>query len=274
MRAASKTALLVAAYRARASARTPAICNDPYAAALAGAEGESFAQRYDQVFAHMELWMAVRTAYLDAVVRAYEDRGFAQVALLGAGLDTRAARLARPGVRFFEVDTAESQADKRRRLAALPDYPQDAANYVACDFERDDFLERLQAAGLRLAEPALFLWEGVTYYLSEPAVRATAHRIATGCDRKSVLAFDYVSRKLIEGLRDEQARVREAVADLGEPFRFGVNDPLPLLYEEGFCQVRTVSFAEACLSLTGRYDRAHEFRFQHFALCGRTPELP
>lgn len=57
---------------------------------------------------------------------------------------------------------------------------------------------------------------------------------------------------------------------LGERIVFGTNDPLPMLYEEGFRHVRSVSFDEACLSLTGTYDRAREFRFQRIVLASRT----
>ena len=47
-------------------------------------------------------------------------QGFGQVVILGAGLDARAARLARGGVRFFEVDTAASQATKRPPAVSCP----------------------------------------------------------------------------------------------------------------------------------------------------------
>src|SRR5437867_6874166 len=103
----------MAAYRARASRREPALCHDPWAAALAGADGQALAERLDAGFPHMELWTAVRTAYLDRQVAEFTgEAGMRQVVLLGAGLDTRAARLARPGVTWFEVDQPASQADK------------------------------------------------------------------------------------------------------------------------------------------------------------------
>jgi methyltransferase (TIGR00027 family) len=218
----------------------------------------------------MELWIAVRTAFLDDEVRKTTAP---QVVILGAGLDTRAARLARPGLRCFEVDRPDTQADKRARLSALAGYPTFAATYVGCDFEQDDFLERLQAAGFAAGEPALVLWEGVTYYLSEPAVRATLRRVAHGCHPDTTLVFDSIQRRLIDAQRitDEQRQMLDHLDALGEPFRFGINDLVPLLYEEGFRHVRTVSFDEACLSLTGSYARERQFRFQRFTLASRRP---
>ena len=52
----------------------------------------------------MELWLALRVAYLDRLVATAVDRLSArQIVLLGAGYDTRAARLPRTGVEFYEV---------------------------------------------------------------------------------------------------------------------------------------------------------------------------
>jgi len=83
-----------------------------------------------------------------------------------------------------------------------------------------------------------------------------------------------VTKKLVEGQRDEQKRIRALVGDLGEPFHFGINDLLPLAFGAGFRSVRTVSFDQACLSLTGTYDRNRAFRFQMFGLVSRTPQDP
>src|SRR5207237_464362 len=63
-RSASRTALFMTAYRARASARPNALCSDPWAAALAGEEGFELARRYDEIYPPMELWTAVRTAFI------------------------------------------------------------------------------------------------------------------------------------------------------------------------------------------------------------------
>ncbi len=172
-RSASRTALMVAAYRARASERPDALISDPWARALAGAEGEEIAAGVDRFLHDRELWVALRTAWLDDQVRRFTGptHGYTQVVVLGAGLDTRAARLAAPGVRFFEVDHPASQREKLERLGKLPGYPVEAATYVECDFEHHDFLERLGAAGFDPTRPSVVTWEGVTMYLNENAIR-------------------------------------------------------------------------------------------------------
>ncbi|MGO8996024.1 MAG: class I SAM-dependent methyltransferase [Polyangiaceae bacterium] len=272
----SRTALMVAAYRGRATAKEHPVCDDPWAAGLAGEEGYEVARRYDEAFGYMELWIALRTAFFDERVRrlTLPSGGIAQVVLLGAGFDTRAARLAREGVRFFEVDREETQAVKLARLAKLAGYPVQNATYVTCDFERQDFLERLAGSGYRIDAPALFLWEGVTAYLTEPAVRATLRRIAEGAEPGSVVVFDHLRRRIVSGdvpdPKDEQSRA--FVANLGEPLRFGVDYPLPLLYEEGFRRVRMLTFDELALDMTGTYERARAFRFQGIVVASRGAE--
>jgi methyltransferase (TIGR00027 family) len=278
---ASKTAALVAAYRGRASARSDRICDDPWAAELAGEDGRDFARRLDEGFPHGELWLAVRTAFIDAAIRRLtreDPSGTAdppparQVVILGAGLDTRAARLSRAGIRYFEVDRSESQDDKLRKLADIEGYPKDAATYVPCNFEHQDFLDRLIVAGFVPDEPSVIVWEGVTYYLGEDTVRSTMRRIAEGCHPRTVVIFDYVQKKLISAdLKDEKdLATRDVVNDFGEPLRWGIDDVLPLLYAEGFRHVRVTSFDEACLSLTGTYERERKFRFQHLCMASRT----
>lgn len=247
MSEASRTATMVAAYRARATATVDgkdAICNDPWAARLAGEDGFAIARSYDEVYRHMELWTAVRTAFIDARVRAALDEGVRQVVVLGAGLDTRSARLARQGVRFFEVDRPATQKEKLERLATLGDYPVASATYVTCDFESQDFLERLASHGFSAERPAFFVWEGVTPYLTEGAVRATLRRIAAGSHPSSTVVFDHVRRKIVQGeaKNPKDVESRSFVESLGEPLRFGIDYPLPFLYEEGFRRIRALTF--------------------------------
>lgn len=267
--AASKTALMVCAYRARASRWPAPLISDPWAEGIAGGEGHDLAKRCDLVFPPMELWLALRVAFLDRLVDLATDRlGMRQIVVLGAGYDTRAARLPRAGVRYFEVDHPATQAAKRERLAALGGYPIDAATYVACDFEREDPIEQLTAAGLDAGEPALVIWEGVVPYLTEGAVRATASRLSAGLAARSLVAFDFLGKRfaVAQEISAADLSARAYVGDLGEPIRFGTDDALPLLYECGFRWVRIHDFNELALELLGDYQRERAFRFQRIAL--------
>jgi len=260
---------MVCAYRARASRWDKPLFVDPWAEQIAGDDGEEIAKRLDQRFPPMELWLALRVAYLDRLVGlAVDQLSIRQIVILGAGYDTRAARLPRAGVTYFEVDHPATQAAKRERLARLDRYPIDAARYVTCNFEREDPIERLVASGFMTRDPALVLWEGVVPYLTEPAVRATATRLATGLDPRSVVAFDFLGKRFALGqsLSQKDHDTREYVHALGEPIRFGTDDILPLLVDCGFRWVRSLDFNELALEMLGDYQRDRQFRFQHLAL--------
>lgn len=260
---------MVCAYRARASRWQKPLFVDPWAEAIAGADGHEIARMLDARFPPMETWLALRVAYLDRLVGTAVDRlSIRQIVILGAGYDTRAARLPRAGVSFFEVDHPATQAAKRAQLGTLPGYPVDAARYVTCNFEREDPIERLAATGFDTREPALVIWEGVVPYLTEGAIRATASRLASGLDPRSLVAFDFVGKKLAsgKGLDDKDLKTRDYVGELGEPIRYGSDDILPLLYDCGFRWVRSLDFNELALEMLGDYQRDRMFRFQHLAL--------
>ncbi len=158
---------------------------------------------------HMRASLAARTAFFDGQVTAAIAAGTRQVVILGAGYDDRALRFGSPGVRFFEIDHPDTQADKRARLAAIlaedaalvpgsaapadrsadgPPRPGQGADepprpgqgaaalprpaapvLAAADFARDDVARVLARAGHDPALPTLFLGEGLLVYLDQPS---------------------------------------------------------------------------------------------------------
>ena len=267
----SKSAFLVAGYRARATACGQSICHDPWARSLAGDIGRELSEQYDQVMPDTELWISLRTRHIDDCVRAAVASGIRQIVVMGAGFDTRAARMAQEGVRFFEVDRPASQAAKRRGLAELAGYPADAATYVACDFQKDDFVELLEEAGIERDQPACFVLEGLVYYLQEDEVRQTLRKIASSFASSSWVVFDYFDRDLsVESssaeVRFNNVAVVEFLSEVGEEVTFGVEDPRPMLADCGFRFSRTVSFAKLALRHTGEYDNVMGFHRQWIAI--------
>lgn len=146
------------------------------------------------------LWvnLACRKRYIDEKLdEALSD--IDAVVVLGAGLDTRAYHLGRrTGIPVFEVDLpvniARKEAVVRRALGAIPP----SVRLVPVDFERDDLAAELAKAGYHTDDRTFFIWEGVTQYLTEEAVRATlgALQIAPADSR---LVFTYVRRDFIDG---------------------------------------------------------------------------
>ncbi|OBF15721.1 SAM-dependent methyltransferase [Mycobacterium sp. ACS4331] len=124
---------------------------------------------------------------------------FDTVVILGAGLDTRAYRIARhSGMPVFEVDqpinVERKAAVVTRALGQVPD----SVRLVPADFERDDLLETLRTHGYDPALRTFFVWEGVTQYLSPQAVRATLDGLR-GAARGSQLIFTYIRQDFIDG---------------------------------------------------------------------------
>ncbi|MFO0744134.1 MAG: class I SAM-dependent methyltransferase [Myxococcota bacterium] len=117
--------------------------------------------------------LILRTQAIDAEVERAVAAGVRQLVILGAGLDTRAHRLASLGeVRVFEVDHPSTQGHKREHARALPRTAAELV-YVPVCFERETIAEPLALAGHDARAPTLWLWEGVVMYLTDAALRAT-----------------------------------------------------------------------------------------------------
>jgi methyltransferase (TIGR00027 family) len=159
-----------------------------------------------------------RTLFIDDVVRAAVRRGVRQCVLLGAGFDCRAHRLPELSqVHVFEVDRKETQRLKQSRV------PPAGVRYVPVDFLRDDSFALLGQAGWDQKQPTLFVWEGVTNYLREEAVRQVLREVAR-CGRGSSIVFTYVHRGAIDGsvAFPGAETIRAAVRAMSEPWTFGL----------------------------------------------------
>lgn len=169
---------------------------------------------------------AVRASYFDALL-AHELEWVRQLVILGAGFDTRCYALTpQQRVRAFEVDMPETQALKRELLQRTG---VDASHvtFVSADFERDDWLERLEAAGFSRAEPAVIVWEGVTMYLERAAIERSLRTVAS-LARGTTIAFDFFSSEVLQRNTLYLRYARAATRKLGEPLRFGIDATPPL----------------------------------------------
>jgi methyltransferase (TIGR00027 family) len=142
------------------------------------------------------IWGAIacRKRYIDEqVVRALEG-GIECVVLLGSGLDTRAHRLVAPaGASAFEVDFPANLQRKRRRLGL-----QDLVIPVPVDFDTEELGSALAACGYRPEQRCLFVWEGVTQYLTQDGFDRTFGFLARAAPG-SRLAFTYIRQDFVDG---------------------------------------------------------------------------
>lgn len=162
-------------------------------------------------------FLAARTQFFDDVVTGAADDGVRQVVIVGAGYDSRARRLARPSLGFFEVDHPATQAHKRRMAPA-----HDAA-YIPVDLASDSVSEALDTAGLDTAQPTVFVVEGLTMYLDETQVEGVFGELAKLAPTGSQLAANFTGRGggAVSPLSRIAARaIRTAWRVRGEPTRY------------------------------------------------------
>jgi methyltransferase (TIGR00027 family) len=224
----SRTALAAAAYRAfHQLLEGGRLFADPLALPILGADAQLVEDRArtdaQALEAHrgMRLFVAVRSAIAEARLKAaIEDRGVGQLVVLGAGLDTFAYRNPFEGrLKVFEVDHPATQAWKRRRLAEVGIAVPPSLTFTPVDFETDNLLAALEAAGFDPAKRTVFIWLGVVPYLTKEAVSATLTLIA-GMPGGAEVIFDYSDppETLSGQARTAHLERAERVASVGEPF--------------------------------------------------------
>jgi methyltransferase (TIGR00027 family) len=197
--------------------------------------------------------------------------GNEQVVILGAGFDCRAYRLGTlRGVTVFEVDHPATLATKvgvlRGALGKIPE----AIRFVEIDFNRESLPEVLARAGFQASRGTVFLWEGVTNYLTAEAVDSVLRFVAS-CGRGSRIIFTYVDGGVLdESVNFEGAeRLLKDVERLGEPWTFGIVPGELAEFLEGrglwlerdcsACEYRAECFGEAAGRMKG-------YEFYHVAV--------
>ena len=150
----------------------------------------------------MRAAIVARARYVEELVA---ERGVAQYALLGAGLDTYAQRHAGNAVRVFEIDRPGTQAWKRRRLVELG-LP--APTFVPVDFEAGQaWWPQLLAAGFDATRPSVVASTGVSMYLTHEANVATLRAVAAAVAPGSTFAMTFmIPRDLVPDPEERQIR--------------------------------------------------------------------
>ncbi|HEY9265378.1 MAG TPA: SAM-dependent methyltransferase [Mycobacterium sp.] len=221
MKAVADTAVLVAAIRARESARDDHLFTDPFAQRLAGETGaQMLARMVAEVGDQSTTQIVVRTRFWDeALLRA--TAALNQVVIVAAGLDARAYRLAWPaGTTLFELDQPHVMAAKAELLTA--DEPRCRRVALGVDLA-EDWPDALRSAGFDPGAPSVWLIEGLLQYLEEAAVRKLFTRIDALAVPGSVLLYDVVGAALLNA--PFMAGLRKSMAEQGSPWLFATDAP-------------------------------------------------
>lgn len=138
-------------------------------------------------------YFIARTAYLDQVVAGALQENIPQIVFLGAGYDTRSYRLREliRDTKIFEVDIISTQQRKKQLLETARISIPEQLTFISINFEKDDFSEVFAKAGFNRNHKTLFIWEGVTYYLTPEAVDSTLDFVKNNSPAGSIICFDY-----------------------------------------------------------------------------------
>jgi methyltransferase (TIGR00027 family) len=193
------------------------------------------------------------------------------VVVLGAGMDTKAYRLARRSdVTVFEVDLPVNIERKKAAVKSAIGGVPASVRLVPLDFERDDLIGELTGQGYRPDARTFFIWEGVTQYLTEDAVRATLAALQ-GAAAGSRLMFTYVRKDFIDGVNMYDAAILyKRFRQRQQVWRFGL-DPEAVsgfVAQYGWRLVEQAGpdyFLEHYIRPTGRNLRASQLEWSVYA---------
>lgn len=223
----SGTAFVTAGFRMWGQAGNPPLYDDPVTGLLLDEEALAAARAAAQKFPHAPDMIRLRTRYFDDAVRQAIAGGIGQVVILGAGLDTRAARIGGEGVRYFEIDNPATLAYKEHVLAENGLLPH--VCYIPGDYVEERVAPLLMASGFHAERPAFFLWEGNSTYLTENTVQDVLAQVSR-CAAGVSVAMDFMHRKVIErttGYSDLNGYI-DHLARMGAPWVSGFDDITPV----------------------------------------------
>jgi len=167
--------------------------------------------------------------------------------ILGAGYDSRAYRFdeLKKDIKVFEVDHPDTQTLKiekvKRILGALPDN----VVYVSIDFSKETLDQKLSESGYKRNLKTLFIWEGVTMYLTAEAVDETLAFVAENSCTGSSIIFNYMLESVVDGSDKSKMvkKLKDRLGRRGEPITFGIAeaDLENYLLRRGFWRVSNVN---------------------------------
>jgi len=229
---------------------TERVCYDPYARQFVSGALFHFIRFFDKL-GYSERkgpgvmgFLVTRERHIDDALQACLDDELEQLVILGAGFDSRAYRFEqlRRGVRVFEVDHPATQEAKLRKLAAIIGAAPDHVTYVPIDFNQQSLAQRLFDSGYDERLKTLFIWQGVTPYLTPDAVDDTLRFVAEHSGPGSSIVFDYMYPSLLAGAprHGEIRNMRRYRWLSGEQLAFGIPEGTvtAFLEERGFYRVK------------------------------------
>jgi len=254
------TARWSAGVRARESLREDRLFNDPWAAALAGVEGQEWAEYRS---GDDGVSIAIRTRFFDDFLqRVTGEHAIRQVVLMAAGLDTRAFRLSWPEkTRFFELDQPQVLQYKEQILRSAGAQPACERHAIEVDLT-GPWTETLITAGFDPHQPSAWLLEGFLHYLTNENIARMLNEITSLAAPGSWIGFDIINSAMLTSPWTRQWV--ETLADSGVPWIGTMDDPEDFLAKRGW---------KATLTLAGEKE-ANYGRWPYPVIPRTIPDMP
>jgi methyltransferase (TIGR00027 family) len=172
-------------------------------------------------------YVVARTSYFDNIVQQALQNNTSQIVFLGAGYDTRAYRfkdLIDSKTKIFELDIHTTQEQKIKLLNQNNISIPEQLTFVPINFNKETLESVLAKYGYGNGQTNLFIWEGVSYYLSSKEVDDILSFIKKSSAINSTVCFDYATfwpemmdahgvKELIETMKKKYS---------GETTKFGI----------------------------------------------------
>jgi methyltransferase (TIGR00027 family) len=256
----ASTARWTAAVRARESLREDRLFYDPWAATLAGKEGQEWIEHRseDSVVA-----MILRTRFFDDFLQRISGQyAIKQIVLMAAGLDTRAFRLTWPAqTQLFELDQPAVLQYKEQVLESTGAQPNCERHTIALDLT-GPWKETLIKDGFNPQQPSGWLLEGFLFYLPNESITHILDEITSLAAPGSWIGLDIINRIT---LTSHWTRPWvEMQAQAGAPWIGTMDDPEGFLARRGWV---------AKLTQVGEND-ANFSRWSYPVLPATMPDMP
>lgn len=164
-----------------------------------------------------------RTKYIDDLLKNAVSNGIKQVIILGAGFDTRAVRLDFlkdiPVIEIDHPNTSNFKAEiYKKRIGQIPEN----IRFLQIDFNKQNLDKLALENNLDFSKQTAIIWEGVTNYLTENAVKSTFSFISKFAANSHII-FTYVHKNIL--LNTESflggKKLLEDLENLEEHWTFG-----------------------------------------------------
>ena len=211
--------------------------------------------------------VSTRERWLNKVLEKHvKQMNYKQVVILGAGFDIRAFKKNLTNqkdkknaeiysqVKYWEIDKKEI-LDEKEQIFKSKGFDKNAT-YIRADYTKENFIEKLIAADIKLDMPTLIIWEGNLMYLEKQQVIEVINNIKASFINFTI-AFDYLTQSHIDTL--------DSKSPLKKMWKTGIDDIKQFAGQHGLSitSIRNI----AALEIEYEVDSQPSKRAEQYSVC-------